>query len=48
MWVQQPVGNDKRGFGIALDEMWGRLLRNFRSQHVYTGRGRVAEQYRIG
>ena len=23
MWVQQPVDDDKRGFGIALDEMWG-------------------------
>ena len=23
LWVQQPVDDDKRGFGIALDEMWG-------------------------
>ena len=23
LWVEQPVDDDKRGFGIALDEMWG-------------------------
>ena len=23
MWMQQPVDDDKRGFGIDLDEMWG-------------------------